>query len=267
MMLDLLHRSRLQFSGLGMGFLQRMLDEALSHCEARFVGGRSLFGYDQVQHRLAEIQSSFTVCSAMCAYASGRADVHHDLSRSGLEANAIKSVVTDLMQRASQSLLQLVGAKGYRLDHIAGRATVDSRPFQIFEGSNDVLFQQMAEAVLKRMRAMKEKNLSRFLRDHELSARASSRLGGLLDFEVDLGIPQRKLVALGKALGRVFSMEMVLQLGDRGFRRDLISNALSMLKCEVNELLSSYRTEAATQAVADYHQDSSWLELMYRPTT
>ena len=142
MMVDVLHRSRLQFSGVGMGFLQRMLDEGLEHCKKRFIGGRSLFSYDQVQRRLARLQASFTVCSAMCAYASDRANLKHDLSRGGLEANATKSVVTDLMQEASQSLLQLVGAKGYRLDHIAGRATVDSRPFQIFEGSNDVLYQQ-----------------------------------------------------------------------------------------------------------------------------
>ena len=37
-----------------------------------------------------------------------------------VEANAIKTVLTDYMQKASQSLLQLTGAKGYRLDHIAG---------------------------------------------------------------------------------------------------------------------------------------------------
>jgi hypothetical protein len=29
---------------------------------------------------------------------------------------------------------------------------VDSRPFQIFEGSNDVLYQQITESVLKSMR-------------------------------------------------------------------------------------------------------------------
>ena len=39
MMLDLLHRSRMQFPGLGMGFIQRMLDEAITHCKQRFVGG------------------------------------------------------------------------------------------------------------------------------------------------------------------------------------------------------------------------------------
>ena len=68
MMLDLLHRSRLQFPGMGMGFLKRMMDEAITHCKERFVGGQSLFNYEQVKSRISELQAYFTVCSAMCNY-------------------------------------------------------------------------------------------------------------------------------------------------------------------------------------------------------
>jgi alkylation response protein AidB-like acyl-CoA dehydrogenase len=262
MMLDLLHRSRLQFSGLGMGFLQRMLDEALAHCKQRFVGGRSLFSFDQVQHRLAKLQASFTVCSAFCASSSQRASVENDLSKSGIEANSTKAIVTDMMQDASQSLLQLVGAKGYRLDHIAGRSTVDSRPFQIFEGSNDILYQQIAEAVLKLMRSARETNLLRFLKTFELTSRATGYVHHLLDFEVDLRIPQRKMVELGQALGRTVSMEMVLRLGDQGFREDLINNGVAMLRHEITTLLSGYQGENCVQAVEDYEAGGSWLALV-----
>mgnify|MGYP006201935277 CR=1 FL=1 len=103
------------------------LDEAIDHCRTRHVGGAPLTSYDQVQSRLVKMQSAYTVCSAMCAYSSEHASLENDLSRNSIEANSIKSVLTDMMQDASQSLLQLVGAKGYRLDHIAGRGTVDSR--------------------------------------------------------------------------------------------------------------------------------------------
>jgi alkylation response protein AidB-like acyl-CoA dehydrogenase len=57
----------------------------------------------------------------------------------GFEANIIKTVSSDLMQESAQTLVQLVGAAANKLNHIAGRAIVDSRPFQIFEGSNDIL--------------------------------------------------------------------------------------------------------------------------------
>src|SRR5690625_5979026 len=88
----------------------------------------------------------------MCTYTSEHAGLEHDMSKDAVSANAIKSVVTDLMHDASQSLLQLVGAKGYRLDHVAGRSLVDSRPFQIFEGSNDILYQQISEGDRKSTR-------------------------------------------------------------------------------------------------------------------
>lgn len=265
MMLDLLHRSRMQFPGMGMGFLHRLLDEALAHCKQRMVGGTNLFSYDQVQQRLARLQAAFTTCSAMCAYSSNNAHVENDLSRRGLEANAIKTVVTDLMQDASQSLLQLAGAKGYRLDHIAGRATVDSRPFQIFEGSNDILYQQITEAVLKQMRRAKEDNLLTFLSTHELTQRAADYFKDVLSFNVDFSLPQRKLVELGRALGRIISLQFVLELGDRGFRQDLVDGAVAVLQQDVAGLLSTYRDAHTADVVDDYAEGSSWLQFVKAP--
>lgn len=258
MMLDILHRSRLQFPGMGMGFLKRMLDEALDHCKERMVGGSSLFTYDQVKKRLSQIQSAFTVCSAMCAYTVTNATMDKDLSKMDVPANAIKTIITDYMQEAAQSLLQLVGAKGYRLDHIAGRAVVDSRPYQIFEGSNDILYQQISESVLKSMRKMNINNLYEYLKGYELSTNASDRLRNYLDFNVDLKQAQRKLVELGQVLGRVFSMEMVIQLGEKGFRSDLINNSLTNLQNEIENHLNAYKVSYQPDIIDDYYEDGDW---------
>ena len=260
MLLDLLHRSRLQFPGMAMGYLRRLLDEAISHTRSRMVGGRPLGDYDQVQDRLAELQASYTACSAMCAFTTGVAGVDRDCSEDALPANSIKTVVTDLMQSAAQSLLQLVGAKGYRLDHPAGRALVDSRPFQIFEGSNDILYQQVSEAVLKSMAKLKETNLYRFLRSFDLTSRSAEYFRENLDLQPDRAMPQRKLVDLGRALSRIISIQMVLDLGDRGYRRDLIDNCLEMLRREVKVVLTSFSDKACTTVVEDYHEGSSWLQ-------
>jgi len=262
MMLDTLHRSRIEFPGMGMGFLKRMLDEALAHCKKRFVGGKPLIDYDQVRRRIADIQAAFTACSAMCLHTSEHAGVENNLAGEALSANAIKTVVTDLMQDASQSLLQLTGGKGYRLDHVAGRSVVDSRPFQIFEGSNDVLYQQISESVLKSMRQMKEKNLLSFLEEHDLSARAADYFGDTLDFKVDQSLPQRKLVELGRILGRVITMELVIELGDRGFRSDLISNCLQSFQKKVEGLLASYQRGESPSVIDDYVDGSAWLDFV-----
>jgi alkylation response protein AidB-like acyl-CoA dehydrogenase len=262
MLLDLLHRSRMQFPGMGLGFIRRMLDEAMDHCRERFVGGRALIEYDQVRARLAEMQAQFTAVSAMCLYSAESAGVDRDLSKDAIPANAIKTVCTDFMQSAAQSLLQLVGAKGYRMDHIAGRGVVDSRPFQIFEGSNDILYEQLSQAYVKGMRRMKEHNLYRYLKQEDLTSRAADYFRDLLDFEVDPRLPQRKMIELGEALGRIISMDLTIELGSRGFHGDLVANALTTLRQDVESRLASFRQTRLAEVVESYVEDSGWLELV-----
>jgi hypothetical protein len=261
LLLDLLHRSRLQFPGMALGFIQRMLDEALAHTRERSVSGKRLVEYDQVQHRITELQSSFTIASAMCANSSGKAGIEHDLSMSAVEANSVKSYVTDLMQNAAQSLVQLVGAKAYRLSHIGGRGITDSRPFQIFEGSNDMLYSQISDAVVKQMKQAKESNLYKFLNQNDLSKKATGYLKDLLDFNLNMELPQRKMVELGQALSRIISMEMVLDLGEKGFRTDLIENSLSSLKKDISALMGHFSYTDQATLIEDYQENSVWYSL------
>ncbi len=259
MMLDLLHRSRMQFPGMGMGFIKRMLDEAIVHCKQRFVGGKTLFSYDQVQERLSKLQASYTICSAMCANSSQKAGIDVDLVPHGLEANAVKSVVTDLMQNAAQSLLQLVGAKAYKLNHIAGRGTADSRPFQIFEGSNDILYAQISEALVKLMKRAKENNLFQFLKSFDLTSKAAEFIKEQVNFDLNFQMPQRNLVELGKIVGRVISLNQVVQIKDKGFRADLAEGGIAMLQQEITTLISSFSFQNKRNVIDDYEEGSSWL--------
>jgi len=258
MLLDLLHRSRFQFPGMGLGFIKRILDEAISHTKSRLVGNKNLFNYDQVQHRLSRLQANFTICSAFCLKSGEIAGIENDLSSLGLEANIIKSVTSDIMQESAQSLLQLVGAKGYKLNHIAGRSVVDSRPFQIFEGSNDILYHQVAESVLKMMKTSKDKNLFRFLKGY--AQRAADRIKHLVDFEPDTPLSQRKLVEFGQVISRIVSMDLVLYLEEKGFRKDLIDNTLIVLKQEISALLNTFHFKNSTEVVDEYDEGSFWLD-------
>ena len=260
MMLDILHRSRIQFPGMGMGFLKRIVDDAFEHCRTRFVGGQSLFNYDQVQKRISELQSYFTVCSAMCSYTSKYVPLDQDTSRMDVQANATKTVLTDYMQAAAQSLLQLTGAKGYRIDSNAGRAIIDSRPFQIFEGSNDILYQQISESVIKMMRKVKDFNLYSFLSQYDLTEKTSDYFKDILNFELDTKMSQRKLVELGRALGRMISMEYTIDLGESGFNKDLVDNALKTLQSEIRSIMCTFSTKSSAVIVDEYESDSAWLQ-------
>jgi len=243
---------------MGLGFVKRMLDEAIAHCQQRLVGGRSLFSYDQVQQHLAKLQANFTIISAFSKHSSGIAGIENDLTGLGLEANIIKTVTTDLMQESSQTLLTLVGAKGYKLNHIAGRGTVDSRPFIIFEGSNDILYAQIGEAIVKLMKTAKDNAFYAYLEAHRLTEKAAQYLKDLINFNIDLQMPQRKLVELGRVMSRVASMDMVIKLGDAGFRHNLVEGAVSMLRQEITTLVSQFSYQQPTRVVEDYQVDSSW---------
>jgi hypothetical protein len=190
------------------------------------------------------------------------ADIKNDLTALGLEANIIKTVTTDLMQESAQSLLTLVGAIGYKLNHIAGRGTVDTRPFQIFEGSNDILYNQISESLTKLMKTAKETNLYRFLSDFNLTEQAAKHLKELLSFDVDLQIAQRKSVELGKLMSRIVSMDLVIKLGDAGFRADLISGAISMLKQEISNLINDYSFVQQTLVVENYEEGGAWTKFI-----
>jgi hypothetical protein len=222
-----------------------------------------LFSYDQVQQHLARLQANFTIISAFCKHSSGVAGIENDLTPLGLEANIIKTVTTDLMQDSSQTLLTLVGAKGYKLNHIAGRGTVDSRPFQIFEGSNDILYAQIGEALVKLMKNAKENGLYIYLEGHRLAQNAAKYLKDLLSFDIDIQMSQRKMVELGRVLSRVVSMDLVIKMGDAGFRSDLIDTAISILRQEISTLVSHFSFQQSTQVVIDdYQEDSSWSKFL-----
>jgi hypothetical protein len=189
---------------------------------------------------------------------SEMADIKNDLTALGLEANIIKTVTTDLMQESAQSLLTLVGAIGYKLNHIAGRGTVDTRPFQIFEGSNDILYNQISESLIKLMKTAKETNLYLFLSQFNLTEMAAEHLKKLLSFDVDIQIAQRKSVELGKLMSRIVSMDLVIKLGNSGFRSDLIDGAISMLKQEISNLINDYSFVQQTLVVENYEEGGAW---------
>jgi acyl-CoA dehydrogenase len=258
MLLDILHRSRMQFPGMGMGFIKRMLDESIGHCKKRMIGVQSLLSLDHINYQLSRIQSAYTMCAAMCARSSKISGLQEDLSAAGLEANSIKAVVTDLMQESAQIMVQVHGANGYRISNVGGRGIMDSRPFQIFEGSNEMLYTQIAEQITKKMKQEKETQLYRFLESFKLTVSSCSYFKQELSFNLNSILPQRKLLDLGKILSRVISVGYVLDMGLKGFRKDLIDNCVAMVRKEISEITASFKAENKVMVIEDYSTGSEW---------
>jgi len=260
LMMDLLHRSRFQFPGMGMGFIKRNLDECLQHCNSRIVGNHPLFAMDQVQHMISRVQAAFVICSAFCRRSSEVSGIENNLALMAIEANTMKAYVTDLMQESAQITTQLYGAKGYIEESYGQRGINDSRPFRIFEGSNEMLYTQIAEMMVKTMIRSKQTNLAAYLKTYELSELVADRYKDLLDFEVVNKMPQRKLVDLGQIISRVLSAQMVVNLGSNGFRSDLIENTLNTLRHDIITLLSSYNYDTSVSPIVEYQGESWWMD-------
>lgn len=260
MMLDILHRSRLQFPGMATGFIKRMLDEATQHCKNRIVGAGNLLALDQVQFQLSRIQSAFTMSSAMCLRSTKISGVEHNVATNGLEANSMKTVVTDLMQESAQIATQVSGASGYRISHIAGRGIMDSRPFQIFEGSNEMLYSQISEMITRSMKKGKISNLLEYLKSLDVTAEACEYFKKDLNFNISTNLSQRKLVDLGKIIARIVNTGYVLEMQEAGFRKDLVDNCIAMVQQEISGLFSAFHFDNSVKVVEDYAMDSSWLK-------
>ena len=259
LMMDLLHRSRLQFPGMATGFLRRMMEESLQQCTTRYVSGKPLIALDHIKHQIANLQSAFTVSSAMCSRSVEISSITNNVAGDGIEANSMKAYITDLMHYSAQTLTQLCGAKGYKEEHLGARGIVDSRPFQIFEGTNEMLYSQISEMVLKLMGRKKISNLSEFLKDFSLTDKAISYFKSLLNFSVESGISQRKNVDLGKILSRIISANMVINLGAKGFRQDLVTNCIESIKHDISTLVCSFSHHSGVDPLEDYHDNSRWL--------
>lgn len=260
MMLDTLHRSRLQFPGMGMGFLKRMMDEATNHCQERIVGASNLYALDQVQYQLTRMQAFFTLCSAMCAKSCKISGIDHDVSGSGVHANSMKALVTDMMQESSQTLVQLSGGKGYRISHIGGRGIMDSRPFQIFEGSNEMLYTQISEGILKDMKKKKLENFAEYLAINELTSNSVKLYAKELDFSINASLSQRKMIDLGKVLARVVTVNDLLELNNSGFSQSLTDNAVEVVRQDIVTLLSSMNHHQNLNRVEENNDHSDWMK-------
>lgn len=149
MLSELLHRSRLSVAAFACGVHDRLETELIAHVSSRRVGGQPLSSRANVVAQVDQLRHARRVCEGLLSWSAGLMCDPAGLAHRGLEAAVVKSVASELMHESSSRALQLFGASGYRYDAPVGRAFVDSRAFQIFEGPNDVLFDQIALGLIR----------------------------------------------------------------------------------------------------------------------
>jgi alkylation response protein AidB-like acyl-CoA dehydrogenase len=235
-MVDVYLSGRVMIGALACGFLRRVAREARAYADARRIGRSPLSAIGFVRHRLQAIDGAHTVCEALNHHVRTRLDLTSDLTPAFSAVQAVKIVATELMVSSANHYQQLAGGEGYRSDsptNIAAQAFLDSRVFTVFDGTNDLLSQQLAQHCLA---SSDGQSLSAFLAAWEPTAPAVSAHGLDLRF-LDRELEQEHLVLAGRAIGYTFAAGCVLQwAAETGADADRARTAAEILKADIDRV-------------------------------
>jgi alkylation response protein AidB-like acyl-CoA dehydrogenase len=214
-MVEMLMPSRTMMAALACGFLRRINREAHAYADRRRIGHGPQSQIRFVKYRLKALESSATICEALQHHLLTELDLKSDMMGSFPVAQALKTVATERMVTSAHHYQQLVGGEGYRADsptNIAGQAFLDSRVFTIFDGTNDLLSQQLTEWCLAHCAG---RPLSAFLAEYQLTAPAIAAHRLDLRF-LDAELRQEHLVLAGRVIAYVIAMTQVMRWAAEG---------------------------------------------------
>lgn len=140
-----LRGSRLTICGMVHGILRGMLSTVQERTTERTVFGTPLRDFDQVRWRIEQMEMAELSTRAMCLYVVDSLEVIRSERRKDFwKAGLIKAWATELMVRSAEHLALLFGGSGYARGSRGVFDWVGTHPWRIFEGPNDVLFDQLA---------------------------------------------------------------------------------------------------------------------------
>ena len=239
-MVEMLMSSRALMAAMGCGFLRRISREARAYADKRQIGPAPLSAIRFARYKLAAIDTSYTVCSALNHYLRTELDMKADMLHSFPAVQAIKTVATERMLSAATHYQQLVGGEGYRCGsptNLSGQAFLDARVYTIFDGTNDLLSQQLTEYCQARLDG---RSLTEYLADWSLTAPAVAEYDLDLDFlDGDLG--QEHLVLGGRAIAYLFAMAQVMKWADEtGADAEQTRAAIEFLKADIRGVSAEF---------------------------
>ncbi len=230
---EMLMASRAFMAAMGCGFLRRISREAHTYADRRQIGSGPQSAMRFVRYRLAAIDASATICAALNHHLRTVLNVKTDMIHAFPAVQAIKTVATERMLTAALHYQQLVGGEGYRCGsptNIAGQAFLDTRVFTIFDGTNDLLSQQLAEYCIARRAGQ---SLSEFLADWPVTAPGVARHRLDLRF-LDRALGHEHLVLAGRAIAYAFAIAQVMRwAGETNAEAGRAEAAIEFLKADI----------------------------------
>lgn len=213
---EILCASRFSKAAMSSGFLRRLYREALSQTQSRQIGKGSLYDIEYVRYKVSRIRNHYVICNALYHHLLLEEDYTCDISGSMFASLATKVLSSELMLDSAIDYQQLCGGEGYRTgaDNIAAHALLDARVYTIFDGTNDLLCQHLADIALHEMHVGGFANLRDVLQANPYSRFAAAQAPQFDDIDTQ-NLNQAGRVVLGRMLSRVFGLDCLVRRAQR----------------------------------------------------
>ncbi|MGN0203159.1 MAG: acyl-CoA dehydrogenase family protein [Coprococcus sp.] len=144
--LNSLNLSRAFISTLGVGIMQRALDEAVTYAKMRTQFGQPIIKFEMVQQMLADMAIKVEASRCLVNNTMKMMDQGSLVRKEGA---ITKTFVTDCMQEVTSNAIQVFGGYGYSREYPVEKLMRDAKIFQIFEGTNQIQRQTIAKCLEK----------------------------------------------------------------------------------------------------------------------
>ena len=144
--LNSLNLSRAFIATLGVGIMQRALDEAVAYAKQREQFGQQIIKFQMVQAMLADMAIKIEASRCLVNNTMKLMDDGQLVQKEGA---ITKTFVTDCMQEVTSNAVQIFGGYGYSKEYPVEKLMRDAKIFQIFEGTNQIQRMTIARCLEK----------------------------------------------------------------------------------------------------------------------
>jgi butyryl-CoA dehydrogenase len=142
-----LDNSRIGVGAQGIGVAQGAFEEAIRFAKERRQFGQPITSFQAIQHMLADmatqIEAARSLVYSVARYIDSGAK---DISK---ESAMAKLFATDVAMRVTVDAVQIMGGSGYMRDYPVEKMMRDAKILQIYEGTNQIQRNVIAQALIK----------------------------------------------------------------------------------------------------------------------
>jgi butyryl-CoA dehydrogenase len=146
--MKLLDYSRPGLGAQALGLAQGALEAAVDYAKKRIQFGHPIFAQQAVQHMLADMATEVEAARAL-VYATARM-IDSGAKNFTQESAMSKVLASDVAMKVTTNAMQVFGGVGYMRDYPIEKMFRDAKITQIYEGTNQVLRNEIAFALRKK---------------------------------------------------------------------------------------------------------------------